>query len=401
MFRKALALTVALFALVAQSIEAPRAQSARHGGSASLNGTLDPIRTLFELPALAAAVVRNGKIVASGAVGTRRAGKAVPITVGDRFHIGSDTKAMTSLLAAMLVEAGKIRWDSTVAEVFPELAATMDSDVKAVTLEQLLSHSSGIPSDNETHDRLLQQSFAQERRNLDEVRYWLISELVKQPLQSKPGTHFAYANMGYVLAGAMLERVSGKTWEELIIERVFEPLGLKSAGLGPQSTLGRVDAPLGHAVLPDGTLKPMLAGPSGDNPEVLGPAGTAHMSVLDLATWAAWNAGEGKRGPRLVHPETLRKLHTPVIDMPTKPDAPVGTPSAGSYGFGWVTVMPPFAHEPLLFHGGSNQMNVAYIMVQPQRDFGIVMMTNAGGTKADQAMLALGEALYRRFGAAR
>jgi hypothetical protein len=125
------------------------------------------------------------------------------------------------------------------------------------------------------------------------------------------------------------------------------------------------------------------------------------MSVLDLATWAAWNAGEGKRGPRLVRPETLRKLHTPVIDMPTKPDAPVGTPSAGSYGFGWVTVMPPFAHEPLLFHGGSNQMNVAYIMVQPQRDFGIVMMTNAGGTKADQAMLALGEALYRRFGAAR
>jgi CubicO group peptidase (beta-lactamase class C family) len=401
MFRKALALTVALFALVAQSIDAPRAQSARHGGGASLDGTLDPIRARFELPALAAAVVQNGKIVASGAVGTRRAGKAVPVTVGDRFHIGSDTKAMTSLLAAMLVERGKIRWDSTVAEAFPELAATMDSDVKTVTLEQLLSHSSGIPSDNETHDTLLQQSFAQERKNLDEVRYWLAGELVRQPLQSKPGARFAYANMGYVLAGAMLERVSGKTWEELVIERVFEPLGLKSAGLGPQSTLGRVDAPLGHAALPDGTLKPMLAGPSGDNPEVLGPAGTAHMSVLDLATWAAWNAGEGKRGPRLVRPETLRKLHTPVVDMPTKPDAPVGTPSAGSYGFGWVTVTPPFAHEPFLFHGGSNQMNVAYIMVQPQRDFGIVMMTNAGGTKADQAMLALGEVLYRRFSAAR
>jgi CubicO group peptidase (beta-lactamase class C family) len=401
MFRKGLAVTVAVVALVAQSIEAPRAQSARHGVGASLNGTLDPIRARFELPALAAAVVQNGKIVASGAVGTRRAGAAIPVTVGDRFHIGSDTKAMTSLVAAMLVESAKIQWDSTVEEVFPELAATMDSDVKAVTLAQLLSHSSGIPSDNEAHDKLLQESFAQERKNLDEVRYWLIGELVKQPLQSKPGTRFAYANMGYVLAGAMLERVSGKTWEELIIERVFEPLGLKSAGLGAQSTLGRVDAPLGHAVLPDGTLKPMLAGPSGDNPEVLGPAGTAHMSVLDLATWAAWSSGEGKRGPRLVRPETLRKLHTPVIDMPTKPDAPVGTPSAGSYGFGWVTVTPPFAHEPFLFHGGSNQMNVAYIMVQPKRDFGIVMMTNAGGTKADQAMLALGEALYERFRPAR
>jgi CubicO group peptidase (beta-lactamase class C family) len=398
---KGLAVTVALVALLAPAIDATRAQSPRHGAGASLNATLEPVRTRFELPALAAAVVRHGQIVASGAVGTRRAGAAIPVTVDDRFHIGSDTKAMTSLIAAMLVEGGKIRWDSTVAEIFPELAPAMDPAVGTVTLAQLLSHSSGIPSDNEAHAKLVDESFAQEQKNLDELRYWLVAQLVKQPLQSKPGERFAYANMGYTLAGAMLERVSGRTWEELIVERVFAPLGMKSAGLGPQSTLGRVDAPLGHRPLPDGTLKPMLAGPNGDNPELIGPAGTAHMSVLDFATWAAWNAGEGKRGPRLVQPDMLRKLHTPVIDMPSKPDAPVGTPSAGSYGFGWVTITPPFADEPFLFHGGSNEMNVAYIMLQPKRDFGIVMMTNVGGRKADQAMQALGEALYKRFHAAR
>jgi CubicO group peptidase (beta-lactamase class C family) len=397
MFRKGLTATAVLVALLAMPIDTPSAQTPRRAVGASLNPILDPIRARFELPALAAAVVKNGKIVASGAVGTRRAGTVIPVTIDDRFHIGSDTKAMTSLLAAMLVEGGKIRWDSTVAEIFPELVATMDSDVKAVTLEQLLSHMSGIPSDNDGHAKLLQQSFAQEHKNLDELRYWVIGELIRQPLPSKPGTKFAYANMGYTLAGAMLERVSGKTWEELIVARVFDPLGLKSAGLGPQSSLGRVDAPLGHEPLPDGMLKPMLAGPNGDNPEVLGPAGTAHLSVLDFATWAAWNAGEGKRGPLLARPETLRKLHTKVIDMPPKPDAPVGTPSTGSYGFGWVTVTPPFAHEPFLFHGGSNEMNVAYIMLQPKRDFGIVMMTNVGGKKADQAMIALGEDLYRRF----
>ena len=234
-------------------------------------------------------------------------------------------------------------------------------------------------------------------KNLDELRYWVVGQLVKQRLQSKPGTHSAYANMGYMLAGAMLERVSGKTWEELIVERVFDPLGLKSAGLGPQSTLGRIDAPVGHESLPDGTLKAMLAGPNGDNPEVIGPAGTAHLSVLDFATWAAWNAGDGKRGPALVRPDTLRKLHTKVIDMPPKPDAPVGTPSSGSYGYGWVTVTPPFAQEPFLFHGGSNEMNVAYIMLQPKHDFGIVMMTNVGGQKADQAMQTLAQELYKRF----
>ena len=259
MFRKGLMATAALVALLAMPIDTPSAQTPHRAVGSSLNTILDPIRARFELPALAAAVVKNGKIIASGAVGTRRAATAIPVTIDDRFHIGSDTKAMTSLLAAMLVEGGKIRWDSTVAEIFPELVATMDSGVKAVTLEQLLSHTSGIPSDNDGHEKLLQQSFAQEHKNLDELRYWIIGELIRQPLQSKPGAKFAYANMGYILAGAMLERVSGKTWEELIVERVFNPLELKSAGLGPQSTLGRIDAPLGHVPLPDGMLKPMLA----------------------------------------------------------------------------------------------------------------------------------------------
>ena len=121
----------------------------------------------------------------------------------------------------------------------------MQSDLRPATLEQLLSHTSGIPSDKDEHERLIQQSFTQEKLNLDELRYWIIKQLVTQPLQSKPGERFAYANMGYMLAGAMLERVTRQTWEELIVERVFEPLQLKSAGLGPQSRLGRVDAPLG------------------------------------------------------------------------------------------------------------------------------------------------------------
>ena len=178
--------------------------------SASLDLLLTPFLERYDLPALAAAVVKNGSIIASGAVGTRRAGTDSPVTVNDRFHIGSDTKAMTALIAAMLVEGGKIQWTSTISEVFPDLSATMDAEVRNVTLEQLLSHTSGIPSDTESHDKIIQQSFAQERLNLDELRYWVSKQLINQPLKSKPGTHFEYANMGYMLAGAMLERVSGR-----------------------------------------------------------------------------------------------------------------------------------------------------------------------------------------------
>src|SRR5437868_12249238 len=147
---------------------------------------------------------------------------------------------MTALLAAMLVEEGKLRWDSTVGEVFPELRPTMDTGLREVTLEQLLSHTSGIPSDNDAIRKLIVQSFAQEDRNLDELRYWLLTQWSAQPLESKPGERFAYSNLGYTFAGAMIERAGGETWEELVAERVFDPLGLKSAGFGPQSSLGLV-----------------------------------------------------------------------------------------------------------------------------------------------------------------
>ena len=124
------------------------------------------------------------------------------------------------------------------------------------------------------------------------------------PLESNPGVKFAYANMNYVIAGAMLERVGGKTWEELVTERIFGPLDLRTAGFGPQASLGKIDAPVGHGEV-DGKIKAFLPGPNGDNPPILGPAGTAHMSVLDFARWAGWHAGEGRRGPNLVRPETL------------------------------------------------------------------------------------------------
>src|SRR5689334_15910427 len=110
MLRKGLMAAAALVVLLGMPIDAPSAQAFGHATGASLNPILDPIRTRFELPALAAAVVQDGRITASGAVGTRRAGAVIPVTLDDRFHIGSDTKAMTSLLAAMAVEGGKLRW---------------------------------------------------------------------------------------------------------------------------------------------------------------------------------------------------------------------------------------------------------------------------------------------------
>ncbi len=374
------------------------------GAQTSLDDMLTPYLGRYDLPALAAAVVQDGKIIASGAVGTRRAGAAIPVTIKDRFHIGSDTKAMTALLAAMLVEENKLRWDSTVAEVFPELSATMTPGLRGVTLEQLLSHTSGIPSDNQAFGNLLAKMLSKTQsqegnlENLDEMRMWLVRQWSKQPLAAKPGARFAYANMNYILAGAMLERLSGKTWDELITERIFIPLGLETAGLGTPASLGRIDAPLGHVKIA-GKTKAFLAGPNGDNTSILGPAGIAHMSVLDFAAWAGWNAGEGKRGPALVRPETLRKLQTPVIAVPDKPGAKPGTPKQGKYALGWGELTVDWAPNRLKSHSGSNGKNLAQIWLDPQRDFAMVLVTNIGGEQADQAFQALAPELYKKFAA--
>jgi CubicO group peptidase (beta-lactamase class C family) len=361
----------------------------------SLDPMLEPYLTEFGLPAIAAAVFQNGTIVASGAVGTRRAGTHIPVTINDRFHIGSDSKAFTATLAGQFVQEGKLRWDATPADVFPELKAGMNGEFAKIRLDQLLSHSSGL-SDKALID-LVYRSFQQDG-NMNDVRYWMVKETASKPLDHARGSRFDYCNLGYVIAGAMLERVGHKSWEELVEERIFQPMELKTAGFGPQSSMGKVDAPLGH-VLVNGKAKAMLAGPNGDNPLILGPAGTIHMSVLDFAKWVAWNAGEGKRGPALVSAETLKKLHTPLISTGARDDAAPGTPKTGGYAMGWGTLQESWAAAPAVTHTGSNQMNLATAMFWPGTDFGFVMMTNIGGQPSDAALRKLAAELYKRFGA--
>src|SRR3954454_18620642 len=107
---------------------------------------LEALRKKFHLPALAAAAVRDGKIVDIAATGVRHYGFEEEVTVDDSWHLGSCTKSMNPTLAAMLVEQGKIDWTSTVADVFAELREAMDDEWAGVRLDQLLSHLGGAPA---------------------------------------------------------------------------------------------------------------------------------------------------------------------------------------------------------------------------------------------------------------
>ncbi|QDT78832.1 serine hydrolase domain-containing protein [Gimesia maris] len=359
----------------------------------TINHKLEPYLKSGNLPAVAAAVVERGVLTEYGVVGTRKMGADIPVTIHDKFHLGSDGKAMTATIAGMMIEEGKLKWDSTLGDVFPELKKTMAPGVEKVTLEQLLSHTSGMRADDENLMKLLKDSFDVDG-DLNDQRYWLLKESVKLPLVAEPSKAWAYNNRGYTIAGAMIERVSGKAWDELIVERIFEPFELTTAGLGTQSTLGKIDAPLGHVVQKDGKVKSYMAGPNADNSLILGPAGTLHLSILDLATWAGWNAGNGTRAPcNIVKPEMVEKIHTPVFTI--KGENRPGTPPKGKYahGWGWVTV--DWAPYPLLYHGGSNGKNLAQIWIDKKKDIAIVIMTNIGGQQADDALRGIAKELYQ------
>jgi CubicO group peptidase (beta-lactamase class C family) len=334
---------------------------------ASLDALLDEVRAKTGLPGLAAAVVRSNSIVAVGAVGLRKFDATNQITLADKFHVGSCTKPMTATLVAMLVEQGHMGWSTNIKTCFPDWT-DVHSNYSRVTIEQLLSHRAGIPGD-------LRKSgiwrHVWERSKLPpmEQRVELAREVLARPPENRPGTMFLYANAGYTVVGVMIERREQKAWEDLLRERLFEPLGMKSAGFGVPASPGQIDQPWGH-VLRDGKLVPIAPGPSADNPAAIGPGGTVHCSIGDLAEFARLHLEGAKGNARLLKRESFRRLHTARV---------------GDYALGWGTGHRPWAKGRTLNHMGSNTMNTAIIWIAPEIDFAMVIACNQGGKEAELA----------------
>lgn len=336
--------------------------------------TLEGIRKKHELPALAVVVVKDGRICDRAAVGVRKLGDPTPITTNDVFHIGSCTKSMTATLAAMLIEEGKLRWDSTIAHQFPELAGKIDKRYEAVTVEQLLTHRGGVPG----KPPAAAWSRAWEQKGTPvEQRREFIAAVLSQPPEAAPGTRMIYSNQGYAIIGAMLEKLTGTPWEALITDRLFKPLHMDSAGFGPPGKTGAVDQPWGHSrqwfsVVPSQT----------DNPPAIAPAGRVHCSLDDLARFTIFHLRRGQEGG-LLKPETLVKLHTP--------------PDGGDYACGWVVVKRGWAGGNALMHNGSNTMWYVVMWLAPEKNFSVVSATNIAGPDAEKGCDEVAAAMIKEW----
>jgi CubicO group peptidase (beta-lactamase class C family) len=340
-------------------------------GVRDLAELLEPLRQQYKVPALAAAVVQDDRLTALGAVGVRRAKRPERVTSDDGFHLGSCTKAMTATLCGLLIAENKLRWDSTIEEVFPDLAAEIAAGYRATTLEQLLTHRGGI--DEGLKFRLtVWPQICELKGPLDEQRRSLIPLVLKGEPATAPGTAYHYSNCGYTIAGAMCERVTGKTWEDLIRDRLFGPLGMTSVGFGPPGSAEHADQPWGHQLgFWSREWTPMPPGPEADNPAVIGPAGTVHCSLADWAKFARLHLRGANGDESFLPKEIFQKLHQPL--------------PGSDYAGGWTIVDRDWAQGSALTHGGSNTMWFCTIWLAPKRNIAFLAATNLGTSMASHA----------------
>ena len=339
-----------------------------------LDELLEQAREVGGIPAIAAAVVRDGKIVASSAVGVRRLGAPDRVQRSDRFHWGSVGKSVTGTVIGRLMQEGVLEPTLTIGEVFVDIE--VHEAYRQVTIEQLMCHRGGVPPQT-TGSKV----FEQQDGDPVALRATLAAEIVKQPPTGQVGV-MRYSNAGIALAAHMAERRAGRSWEALVREHVFDAAGMKTAGHGWPSSVGE-DQPRGHSErdgeleLVDEAALPFAAS--------LAPAGNVHSSIEDFARYALMHL-DGLAG-RDGHLEaaTIRRLHQP-LPGPGEP-----------YAFGWAITTFPGTDEECHWHNGSGGTFFADIKLVPASGLGIVVLMNGyrpGSDLADE----IGEALWRRYG---
>jgi CubicO group peptidase (beta-lactamase class C family) len=316
-------------------------------------------------PALAVAVVNSDRILRSGVAGLTEADGTTKVAADNLWFIGSSSKTMTATLAGVLVEQGKISWNTTVGETLTELPDTL-SAYKNVTLEQLLSHRSGLPGyDTAEEAAQVPTDFPGDLR---QQRLGLANWALQQQPVNEPGTAVVYSNIGYFVAAVMLERASGQLWEQALQERVLRPLNLSVKFALPGA--GRTGQPWGHAWEGDHWVKVNPDDPASQIPEVVNPIGNVSMDLASYANWARINlAGLRGIGNAALKASTIQKLHTIVGE------------SDGGNGQALAWYRNNLDGDIISAALGSDNTFYGLILIDSKRDRAAVVIAN--GTKAE------------------
>jgi CubicO group peptidase (beta-lactamase class C family) len=303
-----------------------------------------------KIPGLALLIVRDGKVVRSQGYGFANVELQVPVKPETIFQSGSMGKQFTATAVLMLAEEGKLRLDDPLTKFFPEAPAAWQQ----VKVRNLLSHTGGFTDYPKDFDY---------RRDYSEAELLKIVEGV--PLAFPPGSKWSYSNLGYLTLGILIHRVSGQFYGDLLHDRIFVPLGMKTTRIINEADIIPNRA-AGYRLV-DGQVK---------NQEWVAPKlnttadGSLYFSVVDLAKWdAALTAG------KLLSAASYQQMYTPFVLND-------GKPNSDGYGFGW------FIHDvhghKLIEHAGAWQGFNTNISRYVDDKLTIVMLTNLAGANPEE-----------------
>lgn len=341
-----------------------------------LSAFVAEVRDARGLPAMGGAIVTRDGLVAIGVAGDRRFGAGPAVTLDDRWHIGSNLKAITGALAAVAVSRGSLSWDRTVDEAFPELEAVIRPEYRSVTLRDLLANRGRIR--NDPPGGTYAGSTARAQR--EAMVAWALQAPPVGPLG---GYH--YSNPGFVIAGAMIERALGGDFEELLVSEFMHPMEVHSLGWGPTTAAGGTDHPVGHRPAPGGGWAPCEAC---DNPPGLSAAGRAHMSLGDWARVVQEFLRADHGSSPLIPPSEGRSLFTGLTPMPN---------SENAYALGWIMTTRSWGGRTAT-HSGSNVSNHSTAWLGLDTGVAFLALTNAAdGNETFSAMNEVVSGLLARW----
>lgn len=329
---------------------------------------LDRVSAAPDFVGFAVAIVRNGQIEMTKTYGVRTAGSNAPVTTDTVFRLASLSKAFGATLAAMDVKAGRLNWSDKVSPAVPEfkLKSGLEGEV---TIEDVLSHRVGLPP-YAYDDRLEAGAPPSE----------LLSKYADVKPSCAPHTCFGYQNTSFNMIQAVLEKLEGQPYAQIIRTRIFEPLGMRTASIGWKSLTSSTNwaAPhrrKGDAWIPVKVTEPYYRVPA---------AGGVNASITDLAHWLAAQMGSN---PQALPPDVVADLTKPRVSTPSETHRlrVMRTPVKGSeYGLGWRITN--YGGTRVVNHSGSVEGYLSYIAYIPDRQVGIVILCNTRGTRATRIL---------------
>lgn len=357
----ALALLLVVLSFTPALAQAPQA-------SPEVDAALQRTLETFQVPGIAVAVVKDGKVVLAKGYGVRRLGERAPVTPDTLFGIASNTKAFTAAALAMLVDEGKLQWDDRVIDHLPSFQMHDAYVTRELTVRDLLVHRSGLGLGAGDLLYFPQSTFTEEE---------IVAKLRRIPPASSFRSRYAYDNILYLVAGKVIEKASGKSWSAFMRERIFTPLGMRTSNTSVTAFRPGANVAMPHAKA-DGVLKAIAPVPFDNN----APAGAINSSVNELSRWmiAQLERGvipgtEGKK--RLFSEEQSREMWSAQTVLPIRePSKALAATRANfaAYGLGWS--LRDYRGYKLVGHTGGLPGYVSRVVLVPELRLGIAVLTN-------------------------